>query len=125
MQPDYMLTFNCTFPKTFRDGSYNNWVGDVIIENITYEYDSKRKEFIIYWSGTAGNTWNGPNQSVSRDVGYKLYDPEGYVIDSYKLYTGVNLKMGEKFKGIEIPVGNRKVIKKGTYKLELFDKYYK
>ena len=123
--PDYQLVFNCTFPKTFRDGSFNNWVGDVIVESITYEYDSKYKEFKTYWTGTAGNSWNGPNHSTSRDVEYKLYDPEGYVISSSRFSTSVDLKMGEKFKDKETSIGNGKIVKKGIYKLELYDGYYK
>ena len=123
--PDYQIVFNCTFPKTFRGGSFHNWVGDVIVESITYEYDSKYKEFKIYWTGTAGNSWNGPNHSTSRSVEYKLYDPEGYAISSGRFSSGVDLKMGERFKDKETLIGNGKIIKKGVYKLELSDGYYK
>lgn len=76
--PDYQMVFNCTFPKTFRDRSF--WWADVIIENITYKYDAEYEQFKIYWTGMAGNTEKGPNYSTPRSVGYKLYDPEGYVI---------------------------------------------
>ena len=123
--PDYQLVFNCTFPKTFRSGSFNNWTGDVIVESITYKYDSKHKEFKTYWTGTAGNSWNGPNHSDRRSVEYKLYDPEGYVISSSWFSTGVALKMGEKFKDKEQSIGYREIVKKGIYKLELSDGYYK
>ena len=122
--PDCQLVFNCTFPRKFKFGVNEfNWVGDVEIESITYKYDSKLKEFKTYWTGTAGNSWNGPNQSVSRYVCYKLYDPEGYVISSSRFSTSVALKMGEKFKDEEKTIGNGKVVKKGIYKLELYDEF--
>ena len=105
--PDYQLVFNCTFPKSF----------------ISYEIEKRYAglTFETYWTGTAGNTDSGPNYSTSRHVGYKLYDPENYVIDSGTFYTDVSLKMGEKFKDTKKVIGFGKINSKGTYRLELMD----
>lgn len=122
--PDYQLVFNCTFPKMFREGSYS-W-SDVTIENINYKvkYDDGEAVFETYWSGTAGNTYKGKNHSRRRCVGWKLYDPNNYVINSGVFGTEVDLKAGEKFKDTREALYwlDRGVLKeKGIYRLELMD----
>lgn len=122
--PDYQLVFNCTFPKSFRYG--NSVWSDVTIDNIKYEikdYDSE-PVFVTYWTGIAGNTYKGSNYSCERYVGWKLYDPENYVIDSGYFYTDVGLKAGERFKEIKkglygFSTGKLRI--KGVYRLELMD----
>ena len=118
--PDYQLVFNCTFPKTFRYGDYV-WC-DVTIENIKFEVVNNR--FKTYWTGFAGNAYDGPNTSTKRGVSWKLYDPENYVIASGFFLTSVSLKMGEKFKDTEDWLGwgdEGKLKTKGIYRLELMD----
>ena len=122
--PDYQLVFNCTFPKMFREGRYS-W-SDVTIENINYKvkYDDGEAVFETYWSGTAGNTYKGKNHSRRRCVGWKLYDPNNYVINSGVFGTEVDLKTGEKFKDTREDLYwlDRGVLKeKGIYRLELMD----
>ena len=121
-QPDYPLVFNCTFPKLFRDGGTYNW-SDVTIEKITYEVinDYNVVYFRTVWTGIAGNTSDGANHSTTRYVGYKLYDPDGYVVDSGTFYTDNSLEMGERFRNEEKRIGYGKIETKGIYRLELMD----
>ena len=117
-QPDYMLTFNCTFPKSFYCNS-----GEVIIENIQYTcHDaSNGRQFELYWTGTDGyHSKYYINESTRKYVGWKLYDPDGYVIDTGTFMTEA-LSVGDKFRNEKEKVGWGKLSKKGVYKLELLN----
>lgn len=123
-QPDYQLVFDSSFPITIY--SYED---AVIIEKIDYElYELKElpgssyrrggQVFETYWTGIAGNSYKGSNYSTPRYVGYKLYDPNGYVIETGSFSTGVALAMGERFKDKHMRLSSN-ITKKGIYKLKL------
>jgi len=117
-QPDYMLTFNCTFPKSFYCSK-----GEIIIENIQYTcHDaSNGRQFELYWTGTDGyHSKYYINESTRKYVGWKLYDPDGYVIDTGTFMTEA-LSVGDKFRNEKEKVGWGKLSKKGVYKLELLN----
>lgn len=119
---DYELIIDCTFPKTFRAKKYN-W-SDVIIENVTYEVKSlnKSKYFVVYYTGMAGNTAEGSNYSINRKVGWKLYDPNGYAVDSGVFTTDAALRQGERFKNNDRSYISTYYLKeKGVYHLELMN----
>ena len=115
-KPAYNIVFSCTFPKSF-ESKY----GIVIIENIDVEWDSKFARFVTKWTGTCGYpSMYYFNTSCSRSVGWKLYDPDGYVIDTGTFYTD-DMVYGDKFRDKIEKMGNDKCKLKGDYKLELMN----
>ena len=99
-----------TLPVTIVNS--NAWVK---ITNVTYEVSGD--DLYIYFTGEKTYDSKGSSYSRSCKIGWKLYDSEGYLVDSGIAYTDA-LKVGEKFK-------NKKeycwdVIEPGmTYRLEL------
>lgn len=121
---DYELIINYSFPKTFRLGGSYYW-HDIIIENVSYELKDSYgggKHFEVYYTGMAGNASEGSSYSVERTVGWKLYDPNGYAVDSGRFSTDAALKQGEKFKNnSHSSIQYYSLKEKGTYRLELIN----
>ena len=67
----------------------------VKITNITYEVSSDN--LYIYFTGEKTYDTKGSSYSRACKVGWKLYDSEGFLVDSGVFYTDA-LKVGEKFK---------------------------
>ena len=67
------------------------------IESVTYEimYDDS---LYIYFAGQKTYDYAGNNATNSCNFGWKLYDSEGYLIDSGTVYIS-NLTVGDKFRG--------------------------
>lgn len=67
------------------------------IESVTYEimYDDS---LYIYFAGQKTYDYAGNNATNSCNFGWKLYDSEGYLIDSGTIYIS-NLTVGDKFLG--------------------------
>lgn len=119
VQPDYILNINCIFPKMF-----SSFWGNVLIENINYEYNEYNNSFITFWTGTDSYHISGyTNTAVEKTVGYKLLDPDGYVVDTGTFRTDA-LHIGDKFRDKERTVYMKKDGKKGVYTLDLYDSKY-
>lgn len=118
-KPAYNIVFNCTFPKSFE-----SYYGTVIIENIGVDWDSNYGEFVTKWTGTCGYSARYySNISCSRSVGWKLYDPDGYVIDTGTFYTD-DMVYGDKFRDKKKTIGYKKCKMKGDYRLEHMNSRY-
>ena len=89
----------------------------VKITNITYEVSSD--DLYIYFTGEKTYDTKGSSYSRACKFGWKLYDSEGFLVDSDVLYTNA-LKVGEKFKNAKVYCWD--VVEPSmTYRLELVD----
>lgn len=89
----------------------------VKITNIIY--DVSGDDLYIYFTGEKTYDTKGSNYSRACKIGWKLYDSDGYLVDSGVLYTDA-LSVGEKFKNAEEICWN--VIEPSTtYRLVLVD----
>jgi len=106
-------------PQIIHEYDYkNNIESSVKITNITYElYSEDSVKFFV--TGEKLYDEKGTGQSSSVHVGWKLYDMEGYIIDSGTFYSP-GLKMGEKFKNEEF-ISWDKVAPGGSYRLEILN----
>lgn len=105
-------------PTVIKEYTYDNEVkSSYIITNIDYEINED--DLKLYFSGEKTYDSKGDKYSQSCKVGWKLYDSEGYVVDSGTFYTP-NLAVGEKFRNeTDIAYG---CIKPGeTYVLKISD----
>ena len=101
-----------TLPVTIVNS--NAWVK---ITKVTYEVSGD--DLYIYFTGEKTYDSKGSSYSRSCKIGWKLYDSEGYLVDSGITYTDA-LKVGEKFKNEKEYCWD--VIEPGmTYRLELVD----
>lgn len=83
-------------PVTLYDYKYNGKKDSgVKITNITYEVSGD--DLYIYFTGEKIYDAEGNGYSQSCKIGWKLYDSEGYIIDSGTCYTDA-LAVGEKFR---------------------------
>lgn len=124
----YELVIGCQLPKTFRCGGTYFWY-DVKIDSVDYEvldnYSGGGKHFKVYFTGEAGSTYEGSNHSVKRRVGWKLYDPDGYAIDSGTFSTDSALRQGERFRrNCDNFINYCSLKSKGAYRLELINAEY-
>ena len=123
----FQIVVKEALPKTFSSG-VGNWKNHVTVESIKYKFEDGDwlKVIKTYWSGTAGSLYKGSNYSTNREVGYKLYDPAGLVIESGTFRTKSSLKENEIFKDdLETlyfyEEDFHKLNQPGTYVLELMD----
>lgn len=123
----FQMVVKDDLPKIFKSGGTYSYEY-VTIKSIKYKLEDKgwKKVIKTYWSGVAGPSYEGPNYSTKRGVGYKLYDPTGLVIKSGTFYTKSALKEKEIFKDDleELSFYEEdfvKLIQPGTYTLELID----
>lgn len=108
-------------PKTPVTLFYDGWGHTVTykVTEIRYEMYSVGSEGVsirIYWSGQKTNDTDGKNYSSSCCLGYKVYDSEGYIIESGTDYS-VDVKVGEKFRDAYFSIYN--LDPNGTYTIEI------
>lgn len=85
-----------SLPKIIYNKSYSGNTTQMIkVTGITYKIVGNT--MYIYFSGEKVYDREGDNYSRSSSIGYKIYDSEGYVIDSGTAYITA-LKVGDKFK---------------------------
>ena len=106
-------------PQTIHEYDYkNNIESSVKITNITYElYNDDSVKF--YVTGEKLYDAEGKGHSSSTKIGWKLYDSEGYIIDSGTFYSP-GIKMGEKFKNEDFRSYDQ-VTPGGSYRLEILN----
>lgn len=86
-------------PTTLHDYSYSGSIqSSVKITSITYEISGDSIYF--YFSGQKTYDAKGSNFSQSAKIGWKLYDSDGFIVDSGTCYTP-NLATGEKFRNVK------------------------
>ena len=101
VKPAPKIVLRTAIPKTLHEYNYNKSIeSSYIITNFKYtctsSYDGTfRAE--IHFGGTKIYDRQGSGHSSSCEIGWKLYDSSGYVIDSGTCYS-TGLAMGEKFK---------------------------
>ncbi len=85
-----------TLPDTIADFSYSGKTTSAVkITNITYEISDD--DLYFYFTGEKTYDVEGNKYSRSCVVGWKLYDSEGYIVDSGTFYSP-NIAVGEKFR---------------------------
>ncbi len=85
-----------TLPDTIADFSYSGKTTSAVkISNITYEINDN--DLYIYFSGEKTYDVEGNKYSRACVVGWKLYDSDGYIVDSGTFYSP-NIAVGEKFR---------------------------
>lgn len=111
-----------SLPKTISYGGSTIY-SKVKVTSITYEigYYNGYPEITVYFSGEKTYDYKGNGQSDSCYIGWKLYAPDGAVIDDGTFYSPA-IKVGEKFSKKE-----KKVLDSydkgefGKYRLEILD----
>ena len=91
------------------------------VDNITYEFEENSDgtvDLILYFSGEKTYDNDGDNYSSYCYVDYKIYDAEGYVVESGYTHSD-SLKVGEKQKNIKETIYS---LAPGAYKLELLNR---
>ena len=103
-----------TLPEIISDYSYSgSKKSSVKITNITYEISDD--DLYLYFTGEKIYDSEGNKYSRSCNVGWKLYDLDGYILDSGTFYSPA-IAVGEKFRDEDERIYG--VIKPGeTYKL--------
>ena len=103
-KPPVTIAFKDTFPSSY---SYYNWNDQkdntVKITEVTYTCEKNwddTYDVSLYFSGEKTYDRDGNNLSDYCQIGYKIYDSEGYVIDDGTYYTPA-LKVGDKFRNDE------------------------
>ena len=111
-----------SLPQTLHEYDYKGRVESTFkITNITYEvkYYSYDDDYTVYlyFDGEKSYDENGPGQSSSCKIGWKLYNANGSVVESGTCYSS-NLAMGERFEGEKDIVFD---LKEGTYTLKILN----
>ncbi len=107
-------------PYVIREYSYysDKLEASTTITGITYKFVegyNGEVTLYIYYSGEKTYDYRGSGQSRNLKIGWKLYDEEGYVVDTGTHY-GSSLAQGDKFKDSEGRIYN---LKPGKYRLEI------
>ena len=85
-----------SLPKIIHDYDYSNSIEtSVKITNIRYEISGD--DLYLYFTGEKTYDDEGSKYSRSCNVGWKLYDADGYIIDSGTFYSPA-IRVGEKFR---------------------------
>lgn len=107
-----------TLPDTIHDYNWNNNVNSSCkITNITYEISGD--DLYLYFTGEKTYDAEGKKYSRACSVGWKLYDSDGYIVDSGTFHSP-NIAVGEKFKNEKAYAWD--VITPGeTYTLKIFN----
>ena len=94
--PQLQTTLNIpTLPKTIYNKSYSGTTNQMLkVTDITYEVSGTT--MYIYFSGEKTFDSEGNNYSRISEIGFKLYDSNGNVIDSGTVYVTA-LAVGDKF----------------------------
>lgn len=124
---DYKLNINIKLPQTpvtIHDYRYDDSIKTSckitsVRWEIGYYSESSRDVWIyLYWSGEQTYNYEGNNISSSCGIGYKLYDSEGYVVDS-GTSSSTPVQKGEKFKDALITIPD--LDPNESYTLEFLD----
>ena len=111
-----------SLPQTLNERDYKDRIEatfvitDITYETKYYEYDDNYTVY-LYFDGKKTYDEDGPGQSSSCDIGWKLYSSSGAVVKSGTCYTS-GLAMGERFEDEEEIIFD---LKEGTYTLKLLD----
>lgn len=94
--PQLQTTLNTpSLPKTIYNKSYSGTTNQMLkVTDITYEVSGTT--MYIYFSGEKTFDSEGDNYSRIFKIGFKLYDSNGYVVDSGTIYVTA-LAVGDKF----------------------------
>lgn len=107
-----------SLPTTINKLSYKNIPSTTVkITAITYEIFSNK--IILYFTGTKTYDKSGNDYSRICAVGYKIYDSEGYVVETGTYYTD-QIKVGDEFRDDAEPIFFD-VLPGETYTIELID----
>ena len=124
--PKIELTDMCALelPELPVEIDYNSSSGKLYattrVIDMSYEFAESGKDEVkltMKFTGEKVYDEKGEGYSSACQIGWKLYDSEGYVIDSGKCYTS-SVEQGEKFKDSEQVVYN---LKPDNYRLKLID----
>lgn len=96
------VTLKNKLPAKFYDYGYSGKLySSYLLTGFSYDVEyrtySNSYKINLYFSGEKTYDTNGKGQSRSVKIGWKLYDEEGYVVDSGTAYTS-SLAEGDKFK---------------------------
>lgn len=119
--PTYDATKDCSLeaPSMPLTLSYRS-SSKVQLTGFNYEFSKRNNgnvDLKLTFEGNKTYDSNGSNHSGACYIGYKLYDPEGFVLKSGTISTA-SVAEGEKFRNAEITFNN---IVPGAYKLVLID----
>ena len=105
-------------PKVIHNYGYSDSIkSSVKITSVTYKVSGD--DLYIYFAGEKTYDKEGNNYSRTCEVGWKLYDSEGYIVDSGTFYSP-GIAVGEKFRDEEEIAWD--VIKPGkSYRLEIYN----
>ena len=122
--PKIKLSDSCSLqlpaiPKTLHDYGYDKKIDSSYrITNISYKFEDaydNEVRLYLYFDGEKYYDKDGHGQSSTCQVGWKLYDMQGYVVKNGTFYSPA-LNMGEKFRNEEEYIYD---LKPGNYKLEI------
>jgi len=113
------LTVRTPLPKVLAEYDYRGRTESLFtVTDISYKvkriYDGTYTMY-LYFTGEKSYDENGSGQSASCKIGWKLYDEDGYTIDSGTCYTA-NIAPGEKFRNAEEIIFD---LYEGNYYLEI------
>lgn len=123
VEVDFSDLVEITLPKTpvtLHEYNYSRtkieqtYTVDNIWYNVDKNYDGKCTVY-MYFSGSKSYDIRGKNQSSYAIIGWKLYDQDGYVVDSGSCYAP-SVCQGDKWRDAEECIYN---VKPGKYKLEI------
>lgn len=109
-------------PKTLNEYNYKNTiettfvVTDIRYETSYYQYGDNYTVY-LYFDGKKTYDEDGPEQSSSCKIGWKLYSSSGAVVKSGACHTS-GLAMGERFENEKTYISD---LQEGTYTLKLLD----
>lgn len=109
-----------SLPIELQQKSYDGSIqSKLTITNVTYDIDNSlitpSLHFIIFGEKTYGKS-DGLNYDI---ISYKLYDSDGYMVDSGQIYVGTSLSSGDKFKDDSLAIYD--VTPGETYTLQLLN----
>ncbi len=122
--PKADLTKQCTLdmPNLPRELTYSVLSDEVYskvnVTQMSYEFKENNDgtmRLILYFTGQKTYDYKGDNNNSSCQIGWKLYDDEGYVIKTGTCYTS-SLETGEKFKNEEETIYD---LEPGHYSIKL------
>lgn len=106
-----------TTPTTLNVYNYNGSLeASVTLTDIKYKMGSTSP--IITWSAERTYHENGSNYSDHVQFGWKIYDADGYVVDSGTAYSDGGIKVGEKVRDQSFEIYG--LTDWASYKLELY-----
>lgn len=107
-----------SLPTAIANRGWDGYIDQIIrVTDITYVVEGN--DLYLYFSGEKRSDSKGDTYSRFSEIGYKLYDSEGYTVASGTVYITA-LAVGDKFKDEEEIIWN-KITQGETYTLEILD----